>query len=102
MGIYEEHRFKSPLFESVVGQAVSFFELTPISDLPPDPLFNGVGVYGLYYIGKYTLYNAIADPSYARPIYVGKAVPTGWRMGRIRSKSASALSGRLRQHARSI
>ena len=36
-------------------------------------------------------------------IYVGKAVPTGWRQSRnIDATSGSALFGRLRQHAESI
>jgi hypothetical protein len=100
---YDKHRFTSPLFRSVVEDAVSFFTQTPVQNLPPEEQFIGVGVYALYYIGQYDLYSKLVDPSYNRPIYVGKAVPEGWRTARaVQSERGAILYGRLRQHARSI
>jgi hypothetical protein len=59
----------------------------PVERLPPQP-FEGAGVYAIYYTGvhqPYALYNPIAthnqEPELAVPIYVGKAVPAGARVG---------------------
>jgi hypothetical protein len=99
----QQHQFLSPLFESVVKQAIQFFLDTPIESLPPDDLFQGVGVYGIYLMEHDSLYRNIADPTLKKPIYVGKAVPVGWRTARINELSrGTELYGRLRQHARSI
>jgi hypothetical protein len=45
-------------------------------------VFLGSGVYALYYTGPSLLYAPLADANrlaYDVPIYVGKAVPKGWR-----------------------
>lgn len=46
--------------------------------LPPEP-FIGAGVYALYYLGDFPVYEVLAEVNrngqYACPIYVGKAVP---------------------------
>lgn len=102
----ELHTFRSPTLASVVDDAVGFVARTPVHSLPPAKSFPGVGVYMLYYAGDYQLYDYIArfnESEAKRPIYVGKAVPPGWRTARAPSdEKTPALYGRLGQHARSI
>ncbi|HEV7437164.1 MAG TPA: Eco29kI family restriction endonuclease [Pseudorhizobium sp.] len=81
---------------------------------PADPLsavdhIIGAGVYVIYYTGAFSAYAAIADANrdgqFARPIYVGKAIPKGGRKGGLSTDVAAtgrAMSDRLRQHAASI
>lgn len=102
---YSLHTFHSPKFQSVVEDAVKFFAETPPHFLPPTMQFIGSGVYGLYYLGDYDLYDKIAVSNrevQIQPIYVGKAVPPGWRTARSKEVVMPDLSRRLREHARSI
>ena len=99
------HVFHSPQFQSVVDEAVRFFTATPVHRLPPPSRFIGAGVYGLYYVGDYELYTKIAElnrQTCVQPIYVGKAVPSGWRMARATDSETPVLYQRLREHTRSI
>jgi hypothetical protein len=99
------HIFRSPKFQSVVDDAIKFFAQTPVHLLPPPATFTGVGVYGLYYVGDYELYARIAESNrdaFARPIYVGKAVPRGWRTARAKDSGKADLYQRLSEHARSV
>lgn len=99
------HVFHSPQFQSVVEDAIRFFDRTPVHTLPPPVRFTRPGVYGLYYVGDYELYAKIAELNrgdLAQPIYVGKAVPPGWRTARAKDSETSDLYQRLREHARSI
>jgi hypothetical protein len=99
------HIFRSPYYRSIIAKAEKFFRSTPVIALPPADDFDGCGVYALYYIGSYKLYKPIADKNaqgFIQPIYVGKAVPTGWRKGRALTSENSILWSRLREHARSI
>lgn len=101
----ERHTFRSPAFRSVVEEAVTFFEGTPVYELPPPGRFAGCGVYALYYRGDYELYAGVARPNQdacIQPIYVGKAVPPGWRAARASATEMGSLYGRLREHARGI
>jgi len=101
----ELHTFHSPEFRSVVNAAIDFFNNTPIQRLPPPESFLGSGVYSLYYVGDFSLYREIVKKNKIRclePIYVGKAVPPGWRTARVRNSSSKTLYGRLREHMRSI
>jgi hypothetical protein len=78
----ELHTFRSPEFRGVVEEALKFFEGTPVHNLPPPSRFTGCGVYALYYLGDCGFYAKIAHlnrDACALPIYVGKAVPPGWR-----------------------
>ena len=80
-----QHTFKSAGFQKVVNQAIAFLEKTPVYALPPFEPFDGIGVYLLYYTGDFPYYTKIASanrPAFVQPIYVGKAVPEGWRTGR--------------------
>lgn len=102
---YTEHIFRSPKFRSVVEEAVDFFIQTPLQILPPPVRFIGGGVYALYYLGGYELYSNVSKRNQADckyPIYVGKAVPPGWRTGRIGLSETPDLHNRLREHNRSI
>lgn len=101
----DAHTFHSPQFQSVVSEALSFFEDTPVHVLPPPSRFLGGGVYALYYRGNNELYRPISKVNkseFALPIYVGKAVPTGWRTGRSSKGVSAVLFLRLKQHAHSI
>lgn len=99
------HTFSSTQFQTIVEEVITFFNETPVRLLPPDS-FNGPGVYGLYYTGDFEPYENPAranNTELTTPIYVGKAVPTGWRQGRTsRNYDAPHLYRRLREHARSI
>ena len=99
------HVFRSPKLQSVVSDAVSFFEQTPVHPLPPGVLFLGCGVYALYYVGDFPLYSKIAEAnriSSDKPIYVGKAVAPGWRTARVKESNTPDLYRRLHEHAGSI
>ena len=102
----DQHTFRSPKFKSVVKEAVEFLTKTPIHPLPPATDFAGVGVYALYYLGSFDYYSHIARQNQqdcCQPIYIGKAVPAGWRTARTaHTDQDKALYQRLQEHARSI
>jgi len=102
---YSLHIFRSPKFQSVVNEAIEFFVKTPLHRLPPPNQFLGPGVYGLYYVGAYELYAKISELNRiacVQPIYLGKAVPPGWRTARTGTSETFDLYQRLREHTRSI
>lgn len=71
------------------------------------PAFKGAGVYAIYYRGWLPIYHVVAEANTEDctvPVYVGKAVPSGGRKGvAVEHGSAStALSKRLREHAKSV
>ena len=102
----DQHTFRSPKFKSVVKEAVEFLTKTPVHFLPPATDFAGVGVYALYYLGSFDYYSHIASQNQQdcrQPIYIGKAVPAGWRTARTaHTDQDKALYQRLQEHARSI
>jgi hypothetical protein len=65
-------------------------------------------LYAIYYTGHnptYKKYSELNRLSYDFPIYVGKAVPSGWRQSRIshsEEKKSTELFSRLRQHSNNI
>jgi hypothetical protein len=103
-----EHVYKNDAFAELVKDAIRFFNGTPVHTLPPPESFHGTGVYAIYYTGKNPIYKKYAELnrlSYSYPIYVGKAVPKGWRQARVSDSLDSQfkeLFGRLREHSRSI
>jgi Eco29kI restriction endonuclease len=103
-----EHVYKNDDFAELVKDAVRFFNGTPVHSLPPPETFFGTGVYALYYTGRNALYQRYAELnrlSYNYPIYVGKAVPKGWRQARTSDNAQNQsreLVGRLREHGRNI
>ncbi len=102
---FSAHIFRSSKFRSVVNDAIQFFIETPVHNLPPPGRSIGPGVYALYYVGTFELYTKIANlnkEKCTQPIYVGKAVPPGWRTARISESESRVLYQRLAEHARSI
>jgi hypothetical protein len=103
-----EHIYKNDVFAELVKDAVRFFNGTPVHNLPPPESFLGTGVYALYYIGSNPLYQRYAELNrlaYNYPIYIGKAVPKGWRQSRSSDSvltQSRELFSRLREHSRSI
>lgn len=104
----EEHVYTSDAFEEIIKDTIRFFNGTPVVQLPPLVRFHGTGVYAIYYIGKSDLYRSLSQRNrieFSMPIYVGKAVPRGWRQARAETKpekKSYELNGRLNEHARSI
>ncbi|MEZ5493022.1 MAG: Eco29kI family restriction endonuclease [Pseudomonadales bacterium] len=105
----KKHVYRNDAFAELVKDAIRFFNGTPVHQLPPPESFVGTGVYALYYTGNNKLYEKYAELNrlaYSHPIYVGKAVPKGWRQSRIsdagEGTQSKELFSRLREHARSI
>ena len=104
----ENHVYHSKDFEELIKDAIRFFNGTPVHPLPPLDRFHGVGVYALYYTGKespYERYGELNRLAYNFPIYVGKAVPKGWRQSRVSHNvevNTFELLSRIREHARNI
>lgn len=103
----EEHVYVNDRFSELLKDAVRFFHGTPVLPLPLDTPFCGAGVYAIYCIARKGIYKTYGEKInrtyYDVPIYVGKAVPAGWRQNRIVDEVAgNALYGRLKQHAESI
>ena len=101
----KNHVFSHPQLGAIVEDAVDFLNHSPELRLPPEKKFKGAGVYALYYSGQHELYSGILpldSPQERHPIYVGKAVPKGWRQGRELQDAGTPLRSRLSQHAKSI
>jgi hypothetical protein len=103
-----KHIYRNDAFVDLVKDAVRFFNGTPVHALPPGDAFLGSGVYALYYTGSagvYQKYGQLSCLSYAFPIYVGKAVPKGWRQARVSDDAqhqGRELYQRLGEHGRNI
>lgn len=104
-----KHVYHSEAFSELVKDAVRFFNGTPVHSLPLQERFSGTGVYALYYTRQNNIYNRYAELNrleYKYPIYVGKAVPKGWRQSRIShdvtTKPSTELYSRVREHSRNI
>jgi hypothetical protein len=103
-----EHVYRNDAFAELVKDAVRFFNGTPVQSMPPTESFCGTGVYAIYYTGQNALYKKYATLnrlSYNYPIYVGKAVPKGWRQSRISHNDGNLsreLYTRLKEHSRNI
>ena len=81
----EKHIYKSTAFEEIIKDTIRFFNGTPVHSLPPPVRFHGTGVYAIYYTGKSEYYTDIYEQNrleFYQPIYVGKAVPSGWRQAK--------------------
>ena len=81
-----KHVYNNEAFDELVKDAVRFFHGTPVRPISPMTKFSGSGVYN-------------------HPIYVGKAVPSGWRQARIHNNPSSRtheLFTRLKEHSRSL
>lgn len=104
----DKHVYQSQEFVELVKDAVRFFNGTPVHSIPLSERFQGTGVYALYYTGKskiYEDYSKLNRLAYDYPIYVGKAVPSGWRQSRQpqgENSTSFNLHSRLREHYRNI
>ena len=97
--------FTESSFSEITKRAMAFFEGTEFYSLPVQERFNGAGVYAIYYTGENELYSLLGQKRIDEqriPIYVGKAVPSGWRQGRKKVSDAPHLFHRLNEHCRSI
>jgi len=99
----------NPLDKRHLGESVAAALLgRPPGPLPPPKKFSGAGVYAIYYAGEFPPYHPLVQTNRQttdeRPIYVGKAVPRGARMGGfgLDTGTGTPLYSRLREHARSI
>lgn len=100
-----KHIYTSKALQSIVNEALEFFSGTPVLPLPPGNRFLGGGVYALYYHGDFEPYKKLVQTNkeqFITPIYVGKAVPPGWRTARIKKSNSPDLFRRLNEHANSI
>ena len=103
----EKHVYSSNAFDEIIKDTIRFFNGTPVHSLPPPVRFHGTGVYALYYIGKSNYYKPLFEINrleFSQPIYVGKAVPKGWRQSKNTNegKFSHELFGRLKEHGKSI
>ncbi|WP_305044870.1 Eco29kI family restriction endonuclease [Geoalkalibacter sp.] len=94
---------KRHLGESV-GQAMLRGPVVPLASLA---VFEGAGIYAIYYTGPFEGYEIIAERNrhgkFAAPIYVGKAVPKGARKGStLEAPPGRVLHDRIKQHLKSI
>jgi len=99
-------------YRNVAASVVSALLARPVGPLPPPEPFRGGGVYAIYYRGNFPAYRAIKKAD--TPIYVGKAVPKGGRIGTstvgedldslamLEPDPGQSLLKRLRDHAKSI
>ena len=75
---------------------------------PTENIFEGAGIYAIYYVGDFPAYahiaSANAENACQTPIYIGKADPVGGRKGafELDSSTGYALYSRLKDHATSI
>ncbi|HIT15330.1 MAG TPA: Eco29kI family restriction endonuclease [Candidatus Avimuribaculum pullicola] len=102
-----KHVYNSVAFEEIIKDTIRFFNGTPVHKLPPPEKFTGTGVYALYYIGKSSYYQVLYNLNrieFKQPIYIGKAVPRGWRQSRKASSHDNSyeLYQRLCDHTKSI
>ena len=110
MNIFDrsKHVYISPNFDEIIKDTIHFFNGTPVHSLPVRERFHGTGVYALYSIAKsgiYSKFNLVNRTAFRMPIYVGKAVPKGWRQARHSSSTDTKsyeLNNRIKEHSRSI
>lgn len=62
----------------------------------------GPGLYALYYSGDFKPYGAVAEAGTGWPIYLGSALPSGSRTGRVRKARKPPILDRLERHAASL
>ena len=100
----------NPLDKRNLGASVAdaILKRAPVS-LPPPKVFEGAGVYAIYYTGNFDPYKLVAiennNDKFNWPIYVGKAVPEGGRKGGLglsASNAGTMLYKRLKEHADSV
>jgi hypothetical protein len=95
----------NPLDYKALGSSVaSALNGSDLYVMPPARRFLGVGVYALYYVGGFPPYRPLVEknvPDPKVPIYIGRGVPKGSRIGSAATASAE-ICKRLQLHAKSI
>ena len=99
--------FRSSTLAAVLEEPLSFVRsLKPQLASFSVHKFFGSGVYALFYTGPLDFYSSFrSHEDFWCPIYVGKAVPSGWRQGRggdNQQSLSTELRSSLRKHFRSI
>jgi len=103
-----KHIYVSPDLDELIKNTIRFFNNTPVHSIPMADRFNGTGVYALYCMAKsgiYSKFHSVNRTEFRMPIYVGKAVPKGWRQARLLSSTDTKvyeLNNRIKEHSRSI
>ena len=103
-----KHVYVSPDLEEVIKDTIRFFNGTPVHAIPIPERFHGTGIYALYCIAKsgiYSKFHSVNRTEFRMPIYIGKAVPKGWRQARSLSSTDTKiyeLTSRIKEHSRSI
>ena len=93
----------NPLDQTRLGESIVAALIDqPCVPLPPPKRFRGAGLYALHYQGDFPAYAPISSASCETPIYVGKAEPSGRRIGLRGIGTESRLYSRIRKHADSI
>jgi hypothetical protein len=98
----------NPLDKHNLGESVADALLEAEVQLLPSASFRGAGVYAIYYTGDFPAYKRLSDVNrngiLSRPIYVGKAVPSGSRRGGFEADvtRGTPLWRRLSEHSDSI
>jgi hypothetical protein len=98
----------NPLDKLNLGKSVAEALLDrPPSALDDLPVFDGAGIYAIYYTGSFEIYAPLAKRNQENmdwPIYIGKAIPTGGRKGATPFSDVVGkyLWNRLSEHADSI
>jgi hypothetical protein len=87
-------------YETLMAGIVIRFEQQPLLPLTGQINIEGPGIYCLVYGGEYDLYSSISKTG--RPIYAGRAVPSGSRVGDDGNINDRVLQRRIREHKRSI
>lgn len=87
-----------------VAEALLSRDAVPLSGIP---VFEGAGIYAIYYDGPFEAYERLSQMNrngqFLLPIYVGKAIPAGARVGSSQDLPAGrVLHKRLKEHADSI
>jgi hypothetical protein len=98
-------RIYDPLRRVNLGRSVQWALLArPPVRLDRLPIFDGCGIYALYYTGSLSLYAPISSADCEVPIYVGKADPEGGRKGlNVRPAwEGRKLRNRIGQHGRKL
>ncbi len=102
----DQHVYESPTFAEIINDTIHFFDRTPIQPIRLNSRFTGTGIYALYCVaetGLYADFYPINCREFRIPIYVGKAVPRGWRQARsMKTAPSYELHSRLRDHDRSL